>query len=72
VNNFFNVSFHENVELLSVDGAIRVVSDDFSIALLNPSSELYKTKAEKYTNLVGKENAMIFFSHLKCNSTYFR
>ena len=39
-------------ELYSIDGAIRVISDDFSIALLNPDSELYQYKAEKYTKMV--------------------
>ncbi len=38
--------------MLSVDGAIRVVSDEFSISLLNPTSELYKVKADKYSKLV--------------------
>ena len=39
-------------ELFSIDGAIRVISDDFSISLLNPESELYKYKADKYENMV--------------------
>ena len=40
------------LELVSVDGAIRVVSDEFSISLLNPSSELYKFKEDKYSKMV--------------------
>ena len=40
------------LELFSIDGAIRVISDDFSISLLNPESELYKYKADKYENMV--------------------
>ncbi len=38
--------------LVSVDGAIRIVSDEFSVALLNPSSELYRRKDEKYSKMV--------------------
>ena len=29
-----------------------MISDDFSISLLNPESELYKYKADKYENMV--------------------
>ena len=39
-------------EYLSIDGAIRVISDDFSISLLNPDSELYRYKADKYATMV--------------------
>ena len=39
-------------EYLSIDGAIRVISDDFSISLLNPDSELYRYKADKYASMV--------------------
>lgn len=41
-------------EYLSIDGAIRVISDDFSISLLNPDSELYRYKADKYASMVSK------------------
>ena len=44
--------FFSILELFSIDGAIRVISDDFSISLLNPESELYKYKADKYENMV--------------------
>ena len=40
------------LDLVSVDGAIRVVSDEFSVSLLNPTSELYRSKAEKYSKMV--------------------
>ena len=46
-DDFFSI-----LELFSIDGAIRVISDDFSISLLNPESELYKYKADKYENMV--------------------
>ena len=40
------------IEYLSIDGAMRVISDDFSISLLNPDSELYRYKADKYASMV--------------------
>jgi hypothetical protein len=46
------------LDIISVDGAIRVVSDEFSISLLNPGSDAYKNKAEKYSKMVR------IFSHL--------
>ena len=51
----FNFSFLI-LELYSIDGAIRVISDDFSISLLNPESELYKNTADKYSNMVSLPN----------------
>ena len=48
-----NVFFYSFIaEYLSIDGAIRVISDDFSISLLNPDSELYRYKADKYATMV--------------------
>ena len=44
--------FYVFIEYLSIDGAMRVISDDFSISLLNPDSELYKYKADKYASMV--------------------
>ena len=40
------------LDTISIDGAIRVLSDEFSIALLNPEQEAYHEKAEKYSNMV--------------------
>ena len=48
-HNFF---YSFIAEYLSIDGAIRVISDDFSISLLNPDSELYRYKADKYATMV--------------------
>ena len=45
-------------EYLSIDGAIRVISDDFSISLLNPDSELYRYKADKYASMVSERNIL--------------
>lgn len=39
-------------DLISVDGSIRVTSDEFSISLLSPESDIYQTKAQKYSQLV--------------------
>ena len=47
------------LELFSIDGAIRVISDDFSISLLNPESELYKYKADKYENMVSRDSTNV-------------
>ena len=47
-----NVFYSCFTEYLSIDGAIRVISDDFSISLLNPDSELYRYKADKYATMV--------------------
>ena len=44
--------FYVFIEYLSIDGAMRVISDDFSISLLNPDSELYRYKADKYASMV--------------------
>ena len=41
-----------DANLMSVDGTIRVLSDQFSVTLLNPELEAYRTKADKYTSLV--------------------
>ena len=41
-----------DANLMSVDGTIRVLSDQFSVTLLNPELEAYRTKADKYTGLV--------------------
>ena len=55
-NIFFSVAqkLDAGAEYLSIDGAIRVISDDFSISLLNPDSELYRYKADKYASMVSK------------------
>ena len=53
IDDFFSPLF---LELFSIDGAIRVISDDFSISLLNPESELYKYKADKYENMVSRDS----------------
>ena len=39
-------------DTISIDGAIRVLSDEFSIALLNPEQPAYREKAEKYSFMV--------------------
>ena len=39
-------------DTISIDGAIRVLSDEFSIALLNPELPPYHEKAEKYSHMV--------------------
>ena len=41
-------------DLVSLDGAIRVVSEEFSLSLLNPSSLDYKKQEEKFTNILQK------------------
>ena len=41
-----------DANVLSVDGTMRVVSDEFSINLLNPEQEAYRSKANKYNRLV--------------------
>ena len=41
-------------DLVSIDGAFRVVSEDFSLSLLNPSSLDYKEQEEKYTRILSK------------------
>ena len=51
--NLINVIF-QFLELYSIDGAIRVISDEFSISLLNPESELYQYTSDKYMNMVRK------------------
>ena len=42
----------EEGDLMSVDGTIRVLSDQFSITLLNPELEAYRLKADKYSQMV--------------------
>ena len=42
-------------DTISIDGAIRVLSDEFSIALLNPEQPAYREKAEKYSFMVNYE-----------------
>ena len=39
-------------DLISVEGSIRVISDEFSISLLNPESEAYRFKETKYSKMV--------------------
>ena len=41
-------------DLVSIDGAFRVVSEDFSLSLLNPSSIDYKEQEEKFTRILSK------------------
>ncbi len=43
-------------ELISVDGSIRVTSDEFSVSLLNPQSDAYRQKALKYSQKVAPKN----------------
>ena len=40
------------LDTISIDGAIRVLSDEFSNALLNPEQQAYREKADKYTAMV--------------------
>lgn len=40
--------------MVSVDGSVRVVSDDFSISLLNPESDAYRYKQQKYLDMVSR------------------
>ena len=40
------------LDTVSIDGAIRVLSDEFSIELINPEQEAYRVKAKKYTDMV--------------------
>ena len=40
------------LDTISIDGAIRVISDEFSNALLNPEQQAYIDKAEKYSFMV--------------------
>ncbi len=44
--------FFFQADLISVDGSIRVLSDDFSVSLLNPQSDAYRQKALKYSQKV--------------------
>ena len=37
---------------ISIDGAFRVVSDDFSLSLLNPLSPVYRENSEKYSEMI--------------------
>ncbi|XP_040572684.1 uncharacterized protein [Lepeophtheirus salmonis] len=41
-------------DVLSIDGAFRVTSDDFSISLLNPETFEYKRKASQYSSMISK------------------
>ena len=45
-------SFFPPADLISVDGSIRVTSDEFAVSLLNPKSEAYMEKAQKYSSMV--------------------
>ena len=44
--------FFVHSDLISVEGSIRVISDEFSISLLNPESEAYRFKEQKYSKMV--------------------
>ena len=50
-----------------------MISDDFSISLLNPESELYKYKADKYENMVSHALLYVIGYAYICKSihTYF-
>ena len=48
----FCIIFFFIQDTISIDGAIRVLSDEFSIALLNPEQPAYREKAEKYSFMV--------------------
>ena len=50
------IVFRYLVELVSVDGAFRVISEEFSISLLNPESDTYRRKAQKYSQMVTQKN----------------
>ena len=39
-------------DLVSIDGAFTVVSDDFSLSLLNPNSVKYKDYTRKYSDII--------------------
>jgi hypothetical protein len=41
-----------NKDLVSIDGAFRVVSEDFSLSLLNPLSETYQQDSQKYREMI--------------------
>ena len=41
-----------NKDLVSIDGAFRVVSEDFSLSLLNPLSETYQEDSKKYREMI--------------------
>ena len=41
-----------NKDLVSIDGAFRVVSEDFSLSLLNPLSETYQEDSKKYRDMI--------------------
>eukprot|EP00090_Calanus_glacialis_P004778 TRINITY_DN13582_c0_g1_i1.p1 TRINITY_DN13582_c0_g1~~TRINITY_DN13582_c0_g1_i1.p1 ORF type:complete len:1386 (+),score=289.54 TRINITY_DN13582_c0_g1_i1:332-4489(+) len=41
-----------NKDLVSIDGAFRVVSEDFSLSLLNPLSETYQENSGKYREMI--------------------
>ena len=56
---FFSICFCSPLlppftDLISVDGSIRVTSDEFAISLLNPESDAYRVKAQKYTQMVSE------------------
>ena len=46
--------FSISTDLISLDGSIRVTSDEFTISLLSPDSEAYRRKAQKYSRMVKK------------------
>ena len=46
--------FFVHSDLISVEGSIRVISDEFSISLLNPESEAYRFKEQKYSKMVNQ------------------
>jgi len=41
-----------NKDVVSIDGAFRVVSEDFSLSLLNPLSETYQEDSQKYREMI--------------------
>ena len=44
--------YGEKTDTISIDSAIRVLSDEFSNALLNPEQQAYREKADKYSAMV--------------------
>ena len=64
------------LDLISFDGSIRVVSDEFSISLLNPDSAIYRYKAKKYKSLVRPTDLIFgsgeryFLLHFQISNVY--
>jgi len=50
-----------SLDVISVDGSIRVLTDEYTSELLNPRSPTYKEKAEKYVQKIANTYAK---SHL--------